>query len=87
MATNMMASMKNTVASCLLIEDHLAKNLAKSGTVKFHDPKNSKLVPRQKHSCFGDFPKDHLKPQFAIQEMQAPKQATIGAGDMGALSI
>lgn len=62
MATNMMASMKNTVAANLLIEDHLTKAMAKGGTLKFNDPKKSKLVPRQKHSCFGDFPGDHMKP-------------------------
>jgi len=55
----MMTVGRNNAAAGMIIEDHMKKVLYK-GKKKHVDPKKSELVPRMKHSAFGDFPKTHL---------------------------
>lgn len=52
-------SSKASPASEMIIEDHLKKCLGKTQTVPFN-PKASKFLPRNMHSCFGDFPKEKM---------------------------
>ena len=61
MATGVpMGTMGPTAAPAnLIIEDHIKKRINR-GNLRFHDPKKSTLVPRIKHSPFGDFPSDFL---------------------------
>ena len=60
----MMTVGKNNAAASMIIEDHMKKVLYK-GKKKHVDPKKSELVPRMKHSAFGDFPKSHQTPGMA----------------------
>ena len=55
----MMTVGRNNAAASMIIEDHMKKVLYK-GKKKFVDPKKDTLVPRMKHSAFGDFPKSHI---------------------------
>lgn len=55
----MMTVGRNNAAAGMIIEDHMKKVLYK-GKKKPVDAKKSELVPRMKHSAFGDFPKTHL---------------------------
>lgn len=43
----------------MVVEDHLRKMKQMTGPNP-HKPNRDTLVPRQQHSCFGDFPKTHL---------------------------
>ena len=63
----MMTVGKNNAAAGMIIEDHMKKVLYK-GKKKHVDPKKSTLVPRMKHSAFGDFPKTHLVTNSAFQK-------------------
>ena len=55
----MMTVGRNNAAANMIIEDHMKKVLYK-GKNKPVEAKKSELVPRMKHSAFGDFPKSHL---------------------------
>jgi hypothetical protein len=50
---------KINFASTMIVEDHLKKCLAKTSNkpFKMHD---NKLLPKTKHSPFGDFPKEYM---------------------------
>jgi len=50
---------KISYASTMIVEDHL-KKLLTSNTAKPFRPSNNKLLPRSKHSPFGDFPADKM---------------------------
>jgi hypothetical protein len=52
-------STKTTPASEMIIEDHLKKCLGKTQTHPYNAYAN-KHVPRNLHSCFGDFPKEKM---------------------------
>lgn len=72
----MMTTGRNNAAANMIIEDHIKKVLYK-GKKKFTDPKKSELVPRMRHSAFGDFPKSHIpaKKQFGVRKKpEEPKQ-------------
>lgn len=58
-------------ASCLIVEDHLKKVLARTGTKtwKSHD---NKLLPRSQHSAFGDFPRTHMPKKASPVETVKP---------------
>lgn len=69
----MMTLGKNNAAASMIIEDHMKKVLYK-GKKKHVDPKKSELVPRMKHSAFGDFPKSHQTPGMARKTMMKKQQ-------------
>lgn len=48
-----------TIAGTMGVEDHLCKLLNKTGP-KISKPSNVGLLPKEKHSAFGDFPKSHM---------------------------
>ena len=48
-----------TVSGSFAVENHLKQLLCKTGEKAFNVA-NNKLLPRPKHSVFGDFPKTHL---------------------------
>ena len=50
---------KINYASTMIVEDHLKKCLSKTSNQPFKT-QNNKLLPRSKHSPFGDFPKEYL---------------------------
>jgi hypothetical protein len=52
----------NNAAASMIIEDHMKMVLYK-GKKKAEDPKKNELIPRLKHSAFGDFPKTHYGPK------------------------
>ncbi len=74
---NMMSTTfgRNTAASNMIIEDHINKVLTKTSKDKklFIEPKNSKLVPRLRHSPFGDFPKD----KYTVQKRDVVRKTVI----------
>ena len=47
-------------ASSLCVEDHLKKLLSMTTGKTWHQSDN-KLLPRNQHSCFGDFPEEYMK--------------------------
>jgi len=55
----MFVSTKTSPASEMIIEDHLKKCLTKTSTHPYN-PMGNKNMPRNLHSCFGDFPKDKM---------------------------
>lgn len=65
-------------ASCLIVEDHLKKVLARTGTKGWKSHEN-KLLPRSQHSAFGDFPRTHMpkkaSPVEAVQPLNANEQS------------
>lgn len=65
----MMTMGRNNAAAGMIIEDHMKKVLYK-GKKKHVDAKHDTLVPRMKHSAFGDFPKTHIP----AKRLQAKKQ-------------
>lgn len=74
----MMTVGRSNAAASMIIEDHMKKVLYK-GKKKFLDPKKDNLVPRMKHSAFGDFPKSHIpekKPWQTVKKEQ-PKAAEL----------
>ena len=50
---------KISYASTMIVEDHLKKMLASTSNKPFKASDN-KLLPRNQHSAFGDFPKEYL---------------------------
>lgn len=52
-------SSKASPAGEMIMEDHLKKCLGKTQTQPFN-PKANKHLPRNMHSCFGDFPKEKM---------------------------
>jgi len=52
-------SRKENMASRLIVEDHLRGMLSKSQNVNYK-PWNNKWAPKNPHSPFGDFPKEHM---------------------------
>lgn len=79
MATNaggtmpMMSVGRNNAAANMIIEDHIKKVLYK-GKKKPVDAKKSELVPRMKHSAFGDFPKTHIPANITLQAKRKREQ-------------
>lgn len=69
----MMHTNKNNAAAGMIIEDHVRKVLYK-GKKKGQDAKKSDLVPRMKHSAFGDFPKDYLPKTNALKKVLKEKK-------------
>lgn len=65
--TNIMfVSSKTTPASDMILEDHLKKCLTRTETHPYNT--NNKYMPRNQHSCFGDFPKDKMPKKSAAPE-------------------
>ena len=59
-------------ASQMILEDHLKKCLAMTSGNKLK-PYNNKNLPRDKHSAFGDFPKDWMKKgKDGVTEVKPP---------------
>jgi len=71
---------KISYASTMIVEDHL-KKLLTSNTSKPFKPSDNKLLPKMKHSPFGDFPADHM-PTKKVNAPPAATTANIG-GDTG----
>lgn len=57
--TAQMGMTKINPASQMLIEDHLKKVLAKTA-VKGWKATDNPMLPKNNHSCFGDFPATHM---------------------------
>lgn len=55
---------KISYASTMIVEDHLKKMLASTSNKPFKAADN-KLLPRNQHSAFGDFPREYLPPKKA----------------------
>jgi hypothetical protein len=54
-----MAMPKISFASTMIVEDHLKKMLSSNSTKPFKAADN-KLLPKMKHSPFGDFPENYM---------------------------
>ena len=54
-----MAMPKISYASTMIVEDHLKKMLTSNSNKPFKASEN-KLLPKMKHSPFGDFPPDYM---------------------------
>jgi hypothetical protein len=65
-----LAMPKISYASTLIVEDHL-KKLLTSNTAKPFRAFHNKLLPRVKHSAFGDFPADKM-PAKRTQTLTPP---------------
>ncbi len=50
---------KISFASTMIVEDHLKKMLS-ANSIKPFKPADNKLLPKMKHSPFGDFPPDYM---------------------------
>lgn len=55
---------KINFASTMIVEDHLKKVLAKTSTKPMKPTNDPKLLPRTKHSPFGDYPADYMKNMY-----------------------
>jgi len=55
----MQAPKTNQIAGQMILDDELRKVICKTGPKPFK-PTDNKLLPRQYHSAFGDFPTSHL---------------------------
>lgn len=75
---------KISYASTMIVEDHL-KKLLTSNTSKPFKPSDNKLLPKMKHSPFGDFPETHLNKKLTAVPPQTTTQ-TIG-GDLGVAEL
>ena len=68
---------KISYASTMIVEDHL-KKLLTSTTNKPFKASDNKLLPKMKHSPFGDFPAEYL----TTKKLTATPPSAIG-GDLG----
>lgn len=68
---------KISYASTMIVEDHL-KKLLTSNTNKPFKASDNKLLPKMKHSPFGDFPEDYMTKKLTVTQ----SAANIG-GDLG----
>lgn len=62
---------KISYASTMIVEDHL-KKLLTSNTTKPFRVYNNKLLPRAKHSPFGDFPADKMPTRSSLKRSLDP---------------
>ena len=69
---------KISYASTMIVEDHLKKLLTSTTNKPFKASEN-KLLPKMKHSPFGDFPADYLTTKKLTANMST---SNIG-GDLG----
>lgn len=70
---------KISYASTMIVEDHL-KKLLTSTTNKPFKAADNKLLPKMKHSPFGDFPAEYL----TTKKLTATKESVTNiAGDLG----
>ena len=72
---------KISYASTMIVEDHL-KKLLTSTTNKPFKASDNKLLPKMKHSPFGDFPPEFLTTKKLTANPPQTTTATIG-GDLG----
>ena len=70
---------KISFASTMIVEDHLKKMLSANSNKPFK-PAENKLLPKMKHSPFGDFPPDYMTGTKKLTAAQSSQQ--IG-GDTG----
>ena len=70
---------KISFASTMIVEDHLKKMLSSNSQKPFKAADN-KLLPKMKHSPFGDFPADYMAATKKLTAAQSSQQ--IG-GDTG----
>ena len=69
--TTGLAMPKISYASTMIVEDHL-KKLLTSNTAKPFKAFHNKLLPRFKHSPFGDFPPDKMPTKRPNTKMSPP---------------
>lgn len=69
---------KISYASTMIVEDHL-KKLLTSTTNKPFKASDNKLLPKMKHSPFGDFPAEYL----TTKKLTAAQSVTNIGGDLG----
>lgn len=69
---------KISFASTMIVEDHLKKMLSQNSQKPFK-PSDNKLLPKMKHSPFGDFPADYM----ASKKLTANASAQNIGGDLG----
>jgi hypothetical protein len=70
---------KISFASTMIVEDHLKKMLSASSVRPFKAADN-KLLPKMKHSPFGDFPADYM---LATKKLTANTSTQNIGGDLG----
>lgn len=64
-------SMRNTIASNLILEDHVKKIAVRNTGKRLVEAKNDQKVPRMKHSPFGDFPSKLIRTDKMRQTFQS----------------
>lgn len=72
---------KISYASTMIVEDHLKKMLT-APTNKPFKPSDNKLLPKMKHSPFGDFPPEYLTTKKLTAAQPSQPTVQIG-GDTG----
>lgn len=68
---------KISYASTMIVEDHLKKMLT-SNTNKPFKASDNKMLPKMKHSPFGDFPSDYL----TVKKITASSSTNNIGGDL-----
>jgi len=74
-----MAMPKISFASTMIVEDHLKKMLSANSNKPFKAADN-KLLPKMKHSPFGDFPADFM---VGTKKLTANNSTHAIGGDLG----
>jgi hypothetical protein len=72
----------------MITEDYLKKTLAKSSGGKGFNPNDNKLLPKNKDSAFGDFPKEsRIKKPVTVEPLKAINSAEASIASKGMATL